>query len=67
MDKLEWKKLCNMTKSASGKKRLSKKECGELMAAQIALGRMKQLEPNWKGKTGITSIKSILANLKEGI
>ncbi len=59
MRKVEWKKLCNFTKSASGKRRLGKKELGDLMSAQIALGNFKKKE-NWQGKPKTQSIRGIL-------
>ena len=41
MNRLEWKSVVGKTKWASKKKRLGKRELGELMNAQIVLGRIK--------------------------
>jgi hypothetical protein len=40
LNKQHWKELCRKTKFASKKRRLSKKELGEVMQAQIALNSL---------------------------
>ena len=37
MNRIDWKAICNKTKFASHKKRLTKKELGELMDNVVAL------------------------------
>ena len=67
MTRIEWKKVCNMTAHASGKRRLTKKERCELMTAQIALGAFgdpeKETEGTWqvKGKKEPVGIAAILS------
>lgn len=39
MTKLDWKAICNKTKFASHKKRLTKRELGELMDNVVALNK----------------------------
>jgi hypothetical protein len=67
MNKIKWRKICNMTAHASNKRRLTKKELGELMQAQIALGAFKgqgkAMEGTWQaqGKKEPVGIGAILS------